>query len=195
MSNNKKKIQITLLLFGFFLIFSTYFFYPKIAKKEILQTKTKIEKSLKIEAEQSNVFESVSYEGFYNVINPFTVQSESAFILEEDLNIVYMKKMNIKIYMNDGSVVDIKSDKGRYNKTTYDCYFVNNVKASDGETILYSDNLDLLASEDLASVYNNVVINDDKSSLKADQINYNFEEKNYKISMYDDKQIKVKIIE
>jgi len=47
----------------------------------------------------------------------------------------------------------------------------------------------------LATVYNNVVINDDKSSLKADQINYNFEEKNYKISMYDDKQIKVKIIE
>ena len=195
MSNNKKKIQITLLLFGFFLIFSTYFFYPKITKKEILQTKTKIEKNLKIEEEQSNVFESVSYEGFYNVINPFTVQSESAYILDEDSNIVYMKKMNVKIYMDDGSVVDIKSDKGRYNKNTYDCYFVKNVKASDGETVLYSDNLDLLASEDLATVYNNVVINDDKSSLKADQINYNFEEKNYKISMYDDKQIKVKIIE
>jgi lipopolysaccharide assembly outer membrane protein LptD (OstA) len=195
MSNNKKKIQITLLLFGFFLIFSTYFFYPKITKKEILQTKTKIEKNLKIEEEQSNVFENVSYEGFYNAINPFTIQSENAYILDENPNIVYMKKMNVKIYMNDGSVVDIKSDKGRYNKTTYDCYFINNVKASDGETIIYSDNLDLLASEDLASVYNNVVINNDKSSLKADQINYNFEEKNYKISMYGDKQIKVKIIE
>lgn len=195
MSSNKKKVQIALLLFGFILIFSTYFFYPKITQKESLQVNTEIKKPLKIKEEQSNVFESVSYEGFYNVINPFTLKSENAYILDEDSNIVYMKKMHVTIYMNNGSVVNIVSDKGRYNKTTYDCYFVNNVKASDGETLVYADNLDLLASNDSASVYNNVVINSDKSSLRADQINYNFEEKNYHISMYDDKQIEIKIIE
>ena len=195
MSSNKKKVQIALLLFGFILIFFTYFFYPKITQKESLQVNTEIKKPLKIEEEQSNVFESVSYEGFYNVINPFTLKSENAYILDEDSNIVYMKKMHVTIYMNNGSVVNIVSDKGTYNKTTYDCYFVNNVKASDGETLVYADNLDLLASNDSASVYNNVVINSNKSSLRADQINYNFEEKNYHISMYDDKQIEIKIIE
>ena len=194
MSSNKKKVQIALLLFGFILIFFTYFFYPKITQKKSLQVNTEIKKPLKIEEEQSNVFESVSYEGFYNVINPFTLKSENAYILDEDSNIVYMKKMHVTIYMNNGSVVNIVSDKGTYNKTTYDCYFVNNVKASDGETLVYADNLDLLASNDSASVYNNVVINSDKSSLRADQINYNFEEKNYHISMYDDKQIEIKII-
>jgi hypothetical protein len=195
MSSNKKKVQIALLLFGFILIFFTYFFYPKITQKKSLQVNTEIKKPLKIEEEQSNVFESVSYEGFYNVINPFTLKSENAYILDEDSNIVYMKKMHVTIYMNNGSVVNIVSDKGTYNKTTYDCYFVNNVKASDGETLVYADNLDLLASNDSASVYNNVVINSNKSSLRADQINYNFEEKNYHISMYDDKQIEIKIIE
>ena len=99
MSSNKKKVQIALLLFGFILIFSTYFFYPKITQKESLQVNTEIKKPLKIEKEQSNVFESVSYEGFYNVINPFTLKSENAYILDEDSNIVYMKKMHPRLIL------------------------------------------------------------------------------------------------
>ena len=194
MKENKKKIQVTLLFLGFSLIFFTYFFYPEIKKKKI-QIKIENTKPLKIEADQVNVFEDVSYEGLYNIINPFTIKSENAYILDEDTNIVYMKKMHVTIYMDNGSVVNIKSDKGSYNKISYDCYFVNNVRATDGETLVYADNLDLLASNDLASIYNNVIINNEKSSLRADKVDYNFEQKNYQISMYGDEKIKIKLIE
>ena len=179
MSDKKKKIQLFLLLFGLILILSTYFLYPKLNQKKLVKNKIDIEKPLDIKSEQSNVFEDVTYEGYYNVINPFTIKSDNAYILEEDLDIVYMKKMHVTIFMNDGSIINIWSDKGRYNKASYDCFFEDNVKATDEETQVYADNLDLLASEDLARIYNNVFVTNDQSYLKADKIDYDFEKKNY----------------
>ena len=195
MSDKKKKIQLFLVLFGLMLILSTYFLYPKLNQKKLVKNKIDIEKSLDIKSEQSNVFEDVTYEGYYNVINPFTIKSDNAYILEEDLDIVYMKKMHVTIFMNDGSIINIWSDKGRYNKASYDCFFEDNVKATDEETQVYADNLDLLASEDLARIYNNVFVTNDQSYLKADKIDYDFEKKNYQISMYSDKRIKIKLTE
>ena len=195
MSDKKKKIQLFLVLFGLMLILSTYFLYPKLNQKKLVKNKIDIEKPLDIKSEQSNVFEDVTYEGYYNVINPFTIKSDNAYILEEDLDVVYMKKMHVMIFMNDGSIINIWSDKGRYNKASYDCFFEDNVKATDEETQVYADNLDLLASEDLARIYNNVFVTNDQSYLKADKIDYDFEKKNYQISMYSDKRIKIKLTE
>ena len=192
--NKNKKIQIALIIFGSLLIFSTYFFYPKISEKKILKNELNIKEPLKITTEQSNVFENVSYEGFYNVINPFTINSDNAYILEEEPEIVYMKEMHVTLYMNDGRIIVITSDEGVYNKVSYNCFFKNNVKATDGETELLSDNLDLLANEDYASVYNNVVLSSNKGTMVADKVDYNFETELYDITMFDDKPVKIKLI-
>ena len=97
--------------------------------------------------------------------------------------------------MNDGRIVNITSDKGKYNKTTYDCFFVNNVRAIDGETEILSENLDLVATENSVEIYNNVILNYATGSLRADKIDYNFETKYFKVSMFDDKAVKIKVIE
>ena len=64
-----------------------------------------------------------------------------------------------------------------YKLFNIDCFFEDNVKATDEETQVYADNLDLLASEDLARIYNNVFVTNDQSYLKADKIDYDFEKK------------------
>ena len=145
--------------------------------------------------EQSNTFENVEYNGIYNINNPFVVMSEKALILSDESDLIYMTKMKVTVNMNDGRIIVITSDKGKYNKVTYDCYFEVNVKATDGGTILLSDNLDLVASDDIVSIYNNVRLNNDNGSLIADKIDYDFETKYYKVSMFDDKRVKVKLIE
>jgi len=104
-----------------------------------------------------------------------------------------MKEMHVKIHMNNGSIINIRSDKGSYNKVTYDCFFEDNVVASDEETTVYADNSDLLASEDLVSVYNNVLLTSEKSTLKADKVDYDFEKKYYQISMFKNEKVKIKI--
>ena len=148
----------------------------------------------KIADTKSNYFTNVEYNTLYRNNNKFVVKSKKAFISDENPEIVYMTKMKVTIKMKDGKIVVITSDKGIYNKDTYDCYFQGNVKAIDGETTLLSENIDLLASKDTATVYNNVILTGNKGSLFADKVEYDFETKYYKVSMFGDKKVKVKLI-
>ena len=196
MTSGRKTVQIFLIFIGIILILMTYFFYPKLNEK-IAKKQTTQDKQIEMDTsktEERNSFENVEYRGLYNFDSTFSVKSEKAQILDEDPDLVYMDKMKVTIHMNDGRVIVITSEKGNYHKITNDCIFFNNVKVTDGETVIFSENLDLLASEDFASIYNDVFITNDKGSLAADKIDYNFETKFYKVSMYDNKKVKMKII-
>ena len=192
----QQRAQIILVLIGLFLIFSTYFYYPYMNKHKQLKSQSVLEKSEEtVEADNSSNFENVEYKGLYKINNQFVVKSEEAIISNEEPDIVNMTNMRVVIEMQDGRSIVITSDKGIYNKRTYDCYFVDNVKATDEKTVLLSDNIDLLATKDAASVYNNVIITSKKGSLVADKVDYDFETKYYKVSMFDDTRVKAKIIE
>jgi len=198
MKTNRKLIQTFLVSLGFLIIFVTYLLYPKIEKNRLKGSVVENEQPLikdKDNENQGSKFEELEFRGFYNFDNPFLIASEEAIISPENSNIVYMTNIKITIEMNDGRTVIIVGDKGKYNKATYDCYLENNVIASDGETEILSDNLNLLSSKDSASIYNNVVVNNKNGQLKADKVDYNFESKYYKISMFRDERVKIKLIE
>ena len=189
------KTQLTLLLTGFILIILTYFYYPNLDKNLVSKNQTDLE-NLKegLEDSENTVFENIKYEGIYDFDKTFTIQAEEALILNEYTDIVYMNKMHVILYLNDGRIVNITSTKGRYNKATYDCFFENDVKATEAETEIFSDNLDLLAAENSVKIYNNVNLNDIAGSLKADKIDYDFETKYFRVSMFGDKTIKMKVV-
>jgi len=198
MKTNRKLIQTFLVSLGFLIIFVTYLLYPKIEKNRLKGSVVENEQPLikdKDNENQGSKFEELEFRGFYNFDNPFLIASEEAIISPENSNIVYMTNIKITIEMNDGRTVIIVGDNGKYNKATYDCYLENNVIASDGETEILSDNLNLLSSKDSASIYNNVVVNNKNGQLKADKVDYNFESKYYKISMFKDERVKIKLIE
>ena len=188
-----KKIQVILFFSGFILIFLTYFLYPKVDKK--LSERVIIEDNqTETSNKTSNTFKNVEYQGIYNFNNNFTIEAEMAQILKDDPDVVLMNNMEANIIMNDGRTVVIFGDKGNYNKQNYDSFFEDNVKVTDGETVILADNLDLVASEDFMLIYNNVSVTNDSGNLIADKINYNFDTKFYKITMYGKKKIKEKLI-
>ena len=195
MKENRKLIQIILIFAGLFLIIATYFYYPKINENKlrgsVIQDKPT---DITDEASKDNTFENVEYKGLYDFDKPFIIIAKKAYVLSENPNIIYMTDMKVTINMSDERTVIIRGDKGTYNKKTYDCFFENNVKATDGETTIQSENLDLFASKDIASIYNNVNLINKNGSLKADKVDYNFEAKYYKISMFNDKKVKIKLI-
>ena len=193
MKKKRQIIQFSLVFIGLILILSTYFLYPELKKKSS-EVKIIEDKEIQTDDEQTNRFENVEYKGFYDLNKPFIVKSESAFILNEEPDIVHMNSMHVILYLNDGRIVDIVSDKGRYNKITYDCFFEKNVKATDGETVIFSDNLDLLATKNIVEIYNNVNLNYPTGSLVADKIDYNFETKNFLVSMFGEEMIKMKVV-
>ena len=190
MTTNKKIAQLSLISIGIFLILLTYFsplFKEKVVKD--VMTKTDI-----IDGEERNTFENIEYKGIYNIDKPFSVKSEKAYILKEDPDVVYMTNMHVSLYMDDGRNVIITSDYGRYNKVSYNCFFENNVKAIDDTTTIFAENIDLLATENSARVYNNVFLTNDEGSLRADKIYYDFETKYYQVSMFSNKKVKIKLI-
>ena len=230
MKYNRKKVQLFLIFVGLLLIFSTYFFYPKInqynlAKNYTAQEEWQIAKTTdddlkklsdkdfekkydktkkqvkeekqiaKTEDSLKTVFNNVEYKGLNDYDKPFVVSSETARVLNDNPDIVYMNNMKVTMYMKDGRIVIITSDQGKYDKLNHDCFFEYNVKATDGETIILAENLDLLATNETASVYNNVILTGKRGSLWADQVDYDFNNEMYQVSMFNNKgKVKIKLV-
>ena len=191
----KKQIPLILIAIGLLLIFFTYFYYPYMQNKQIFHKESKREDLIKkSENNEVSSFEDLKYTGIYDLDKTFIIKSNKAYINKEDPDVVYMTNMNVVLYLKDNRIVTIVSDKGRYNKATYDCFFENNVKATDGQTKIFAENLDLLAAENIVKIYNKVSLKDPSGYLKADKINYDFETKNFKVLMFGDNDIKMKLI-
>ena len=193
MKKKQQNIQIILISIGLLLILITYFYYPYMNKAKLIKNpsaKKDLERTLEY---QSTSFENVQYKGLYDVDKPFTIMSEEAYILDEEPEFVYMTNVHTILYLPDGRIVNIKADKGKYNKVTYDCFFEQNVKATDGETKIFAENLDLLATTSFVKIYKDVTLNYPTGSLVADKIDYDFETKYFKVSMFDDKTVKIKV--
>ena len=193
MKKKQQNIQIILISIGLLLILITYFYYPYMNKAKLIENqsaKKGLERTLE---DQSTVFGNVQYKGMYDVDKPFTIMSEEAYILDKEPEFVYMTNVHTILYLPDGRIVNIKADKGKYNKVTYNCFFKQNVKVTDGETKIFAENLDLLATASFVKIYKDVTLNYPTGSLVADKIDYNFETKYFKISMFDDKTVKIKI--
>jgi LPS export ABC transporter protein LptC len=198
MTSNRKIIQFSLISIGMLLILVTYFLYPKIEKNKLLEEEKNVKKDkdeiVIADKDEANIFEHVEYKGMYNIDTPFVINSDKASITKEEPDIVYMTNMNVILHLNDGRTVTITSDRGRYNKVTYDCYFENNVRTTDGESLILAENLDLLSNKNTVSVYNDVVLTGNKGSLQADKINYDLSTRKFHISMFGDKKVKIKLI-
>ena len=196
MKKQQQKMQLVLIFIGFSLILLTYFYYPYMEKNKLLKDQSAredLEKTL--EDAPLTAFENIEYQGLYDLDKPFSVKSEKAHILDEEPDIVYMTNMNVVLYLKDERIVRIISNRGRYNKATYDCFFEEDVRATDGETKIFSENLDLLATENFVKIYNSVKLNHSTGSLRADKIDYDFETKYFKVSMFDDSVVKMKVIQ
>jgi len=189
----QKKIQVILLTIGTLLILITYFYYPYMNRNKSTAVKN-LPTLSDDQSENATSFENLEYQGIHDLDKTFIVKSEKAHTNDDEPDIVYMTNMHVILYLKDGRTVNILSDKGRYNKVNYDCFFEKNVKATDGDTKIFSDNLDLLGNESSVKVYNNVSINYPTGSLlRADKVDYDFKTKFFKVSMFNDKQINMQI--
>ena len=75
MTKNQKRVQISLILIGVFLIFVTYFYYPYISKTKLI-TEQPLKDDLEKTQDQgeSTFFKNVEYKGYYDLNKPFTIK-------------------------------------------------------------------------------------------------------------------------
>ncbi len=188
MSSNKK--QWLLFFVGILLVIVTYIIYPRIG----VETRDQYIADKKKQTESSDTtFENIKYEGFDANGNRFEIRSKIAEVKSDNPDITYMETVNAYFYLRDGRVVTVRSLFATYNRETNDIFFKDEVVIDDGESQLYSDNLDIVMSSNFVKAYNSVRFSENSNWMVADKIEIDLSKKISTISMYTDEQVKIKL--
>ena len=195
--------QLLLFVIGVLLLLFTYFLTPKkinlddiSEKKEniIELDQEKVSKNENLENVQ-NTFENLKYSGQDLKGNTYEIGSEYALIKKDSPDTTFMYGGVIAyIYLTDGRIVKIVSEVANYNRLDQNMSFEENVIVTEAKNKLNSDNLDFDTKQNFIIAYNNVEFENEEGLIFADKILVDLTNKTSKISMYDDKQVRAKIL-
>lgn len=88
-------------------------------------------------------------------------------------NILDLEDVKGTIILSEGSIINISSDYAKYNYDDQQSEFINNIKLNYDDKFITCDNLSVKTIKNIAIAYNNVVIKDKKSIIKADNVQIN----------------------
>jgi hypothetical protein len=179
-------IQVSIFLFASSLLYNTY---RDRDKKNI--------ELVKIESESNpdtNSFNDVEYSGFDLNGNRYTLQARTVDFKTSTPEDINMKKVIANFYLEDDTVLKITSDIGFYNNTTFDMDFRENVVAKYLDNTLLSDQLIYSNTKGKLQASGNVRGESlEKGEFFADNVEYNLTNKILNFSMFDDKQVNIKL--
>jgi hypothetical protein len=162
-------IQFSLVIAIIILFFTTYYSGDK---DEIIDANknSSTENASKLTKETSNIIEDVSYAGSNNKGTFFEINSAIAELKHEEPNLSRLQDVFVVIRLKSLRIIHIKADAGIFNKVTNDSEFFGNVKITEQDNVITSDNLDFYNSKNLLQAYNNVTYTGKKGDLIADQV-------------------------
>ena len=153
-----KIIQFSLTIVGIILFFFTYYSSDK-NKTADIDKNISTGDAVKLTEETSNIIENVNYIGTNNKGIFFELNAAIAEIKYDEPNISQLQDVFVVIKLKDLRTIHIQSDKALFDKISNDCEFFGNVKITEQDNIITSDNLDLYMSKNLITAYNNVKYN------------------------------------
>ena len=199
---NKKNIfWITsiILFFSFFI----FLFFKSNPEKELIERKKQLESSKKenIEViekrmESSNTIEDVTYSAKDTKGNEYFLRASEGIIDQNDSNFIFLTSVKANIDLKNYKSIEISSDFGKYNINNYDTIFSKNVIVSYLDNKITADYLDFSWDKNLMIISREVILRNNKSSLRADVIEVNIKTRDIKIFMYEqDKKVNIKLPE
>ena len=206
-----KIIQIILFGFGLLIFIFTYLSFFQKTNSNYLNETERLEKSLEqsldmkkivkkdkdndsvIEEDKnvSNIISDLSYKNIDHKGNIFNINSKITKIFEDKEDLNFMEVVVCRIFLLDGSVIEIFADKAIYNTINYNTEFVGNVLVVKDENKITSNNLDFIFDKNLITIYNNVKYKGYNKFLTADKVDINLLNHKVNVYMYD-KMSKVK---
>ena len=187
------KILIQLLLFIILVSTATtyYYFYEK-NKTNANINKINNNNEISINKDFSNLIKNIAYDSTDNLGNKFIIKSKTGKISIDNPNIVHMTNVEAIINLINSDPIIIKSNYAKYNKINYETNFEEDVLLTHQTHRITSQNLDLSFENNLATIYNKIVYDDNNAKLSADILEIDLITKNSKIFM-DNEYKKIKI--
>ena len=192
MTNKKKIFQLSLIFIGLIIIFFTYFFNLEKKQPSDIVTETETKKNEEFLEEGVNRFENVEYKGIDNTGNKFTIGSQFAEFKKEKPELIFMENVECFFTFKDNTVLLISSKKGIYNNISNDMQFSEDVKMDYLENTIFSDRANFNNYENQLLIAGNVRGDGPTTNLKADELDFDLNTKDLKISMYSEERVKIK---
>ena len=150
-----RAIQFSLVIAIIILVFTTYYSGNK---DEIVDANknSSTENASKLTEETSNIIENVNYTGTNNKGTFFELNAAVAEIKYDEPNLSRLQDVFVVIRLSNLRTINIQSDKAVFNKISNDCEFFGNVKITEQDNVITSDNLDFFNSKNFLQAYNNV---------------------------------------
>ena len=197
MIERKKKIkiiQVTLLLVGMLIIFFTYIKRENISDEKIISSEAqkKIKQQMESQSEQ-DIFYNIEYSGLDLAGNRYILKANEATTDNFNQDIINMKSTTAIFYFKDGTVLNVSSETGVYNNKSLDMLFSGKVKASYIESKLFADKAEYSNSEGFLKITKNVIIEDSRGTMIADELLFDIKKQTLKIAAFKDNKINANI--
>ena len=184
-------IQFSLVIAIIILFFTTYYSGDK--DKIVDANKNgSTENASKLTEETSNIIEKVNYTGTNNRGTFFELNAAIAEIKHDKPNLSLLQDVFVVIRLRNLRTIHVQSDKAVFNKISNDCEFFGNVKITEQDSVMTSDNLDFYNSKNFLQAYNNVEYSSMKGALIADKVDVDLLKNEANIFMFK-KNDKVKV--
>ena len=187
------KILIQLLLFIILVsTATTYYYFYKNNKTNANINKINNNNEISINKNSSNLIKNISYASTDNLGNKFIIKSETGEISIDNPSIVYMTNVEAIINLINSDPIIIKANHAKYNKINYETNFKEDVLLTYQAHRITSQNLDLSFENNLATIYNKIVYDNNNVKISADILEIDLITKNSKIFMNNEyKKIKI----
>ena len=187
------KILIQLLLFTILVSTAvTYYNFYKGNKTNTNVNEMSNNNEISIDKSFSNLITNISYVSTDDLGNEFMIKSKIGKISIDNPNIVYMTNVNAIISLINSDPIIINSNYAKYNKVNYETNFKENILLTYQTHRITSQNLDLSFENNLATIYNKIVYDNNDIRLSADILEIDLITKNSRIFM-DNKYKKINI--
>jgi len=170
----------------------TYYYYYKGNKTNANVNKINNNNEISINKNSSNLIKNIYYVSTDNLGNKFIIKSKTGEINIVNPDIVYMTNVEAIINLINSDPIIIKSNYAKYNKTNYEANFKEDVLLTYQTHRITSQNLDLSFENNLATIYNKIVYDNNNVKISADILEIDLITKNSKIFM-DNEYKKIKI--
>jgi len=184
-------IQFSLVIAIIVLFFTTYYSGDK-DKIVDANKNSSTENASKLTEETNNIIENVNYTGTNNKGTFFELNAAIAEIKNDEPNLSLLQDVFVVIRLKNLRTIHVQSDKAVFDKTSNDCEFFGNVKITEQDNVMTSDNLDFYNSKNFLQAYNNVEYNGIKGALVADKVDVDLLKNEANIFMFK-KSDKVKV--
>jgi len=198
----KKKVIYgvsSLILFFSFLIF---FYFKSSPDKDLIEKKRQIERvekeNIEVEEERiesSNIIKDVSYSAKDTKGNEYFLNAAEGAIDQNENNYIFLKSVKANINLKNYKLIKILSDFGKYDINNYDTIFSKNVIITYLNSKITGDYLDFSWDKNLMIISKNVILENNKSLLKADVIEVDIKSRDIKIFMYEEnKKVNIRLL-